>query len=71
MKSFQQGSIFGSILGIVVCGGIGGVIAWAVAALMGWDGIAGALVAATIGMVVATAAWVVLTSLLRSFGRSR
>ena len=71
MKSFQRGSILGSILGIAVCGGVGGVAAWAVVAMMGWDGTPGAIVAAIVGMVVATAAWIALTSLLRSMARSR
>ena len=71
MKSFQQGSIVGSILGIVVCGGVGGIVAWAVVASLGWDGTLGAIAAAIIGMVVATAAWVALTSLLRTVRRAR
>ena len=71
MKSFQQGSIVGSILGIVVCGGVGGIVAWAVVASLGWDGTLGAIAAAIIGMVVATAAWVALTSLLHTVRRSR
>jgi hypothetical protein len=71
MKSSRQGSIMGSIFGIVVCGGVGGVVAWAIVALIGWDGVPGAIVAAILGMVVATAVWVGWTSLLRASGRSR
>ena len=71
MRSFHRGSILGSILGIVFCGGVGGVVAWAVVALIGWDGTLGAIVAAIIGMVVATAVWIAWTSLLRSVSRPR
>ena len=71
MASYQRGSIVGSILGIVACGGVGGIVAWTLVALMGWTGTPGAIVAAIVGMVVATAAWIALTSLLRSARRSR
>ena len=71
MRLFQRGSILGSILGILVCGVVGGIAAWSIVALIGWDGIFGAIVAAAIGMLVATAAWAALTSLLRMLSRSR
>lgn len=71
MRPFQRGSILGSILGILVCGVIGGVAAWSIVDMMGGDGVFGAIVAATTGMVVATAAWTALTSLLRMLSRSR
>jgi uncharacterized membrane protein YeaQ/YmgE (transglycosylase-associated protein family) len=71
MVSFQRGSIVGSILGIVVCGGIGGMVAWAIVRQLGWGGTFGAMIAAIIGMVVATAAWTALTSLLRMLRRTR
>jgi hypothetical protein len=61
-------AIIGSILGIFVCGGIGGVVAWLAVTALGWDGTSGALVAAVIGMVVAVAAWAAGTTLLRSLG---
>ena len=38
MQLLQRGSIIGSILGIVVCGGLGGITAWSVVTLMGWNG---------------------------------
>jgi hypothetical protein len=66
MAPAQRGSVLGSVLGIVVCGGIGGVAAWAVVTALGWDGTLGAIVAAIIGMVIATAAWAAGTSLLRA-----
>ena len=70
MHPFQRGSILGSILGIVVCGCLGGIAAWGVVTLMGWDGTLAAIVAALIGMVVATAAWIALTSLVRMLRRA-
>jgi len=71
MQLLQRGSIIGSILGIVVCGGLGGITAWSIVMLMGWNGAFGAIVAAIIGMVVATGAWAALTSLLRALSRAR
>lgn len=71
MRRFQRGSILYSVLGIVVCGALGGVAAWAVVTLMGWDGTFASIVAALIGMVVATASWTALTSLLRMLRRAR
>jgi hypothetical protein len=65
MRPSQSGSILGSVVGIVVCGGIGGLTAWAVVTHLGLQGLFGALVAALIGMVVATGAWIALTWLLR------
>ena len=71
MEPSQRGSILGSLLGIVVCGGFGGIAAWTIVAHFGWNGIFGAIVAAIIGMIVATAAWTAWTSLLRMFRTSR
>jgi hypothetical protein len=71
MRPFQRGSILGRLLGILVCGGAGGIAAWSIVTLMGWDGTIGAIVAAIIGMIVAMAAWAVLTSLARMLGRAR
>lgn len=67
MRPSRSGSILGSILGIIVCGGIGGFAAWGVVTQLGWQGLFGAIAAALIGMVVATAAWTALTLLLRKF----
>jgi hypothetical protein len=71
MRTSQRGSTFGSILGIVICGGIGGVAAWSIVTILGWGGPLGAFAAAVIGMAVATAAWTGLTSLLRVLRRTR
>ena len=57
-----------SVIGIFICGGIGGFAAWAFVTALGWAGIPGALAAAVIGMVVAVALWTGGTALLRSLG---
>jgi hypothetical protein len=71
MRTSQRGSTLGSIVGIIACGSIGGVTAWSIVTILGWGGPLGALAAAVIGMVVATAAWTGLTSLLRMLRRTR
>ena len=60
-----------SIIGIVVCGGLGGFAAWAFVTAMGWSGTPGALAAMVVGMVVAVALWTGVTALMRSLGRLR
>ena len=55
MTPHERGSILGSLLGIVICGGIGGLAAWGIVTLAGLNGTLGAIVAAVIGMFVATA----------------
>jgi hypothetical protein len=64
--SSTPASILASVLGIVASGLCGGLAGWSVIALLGWSGVGGALVAAVIGMAVATGVWVGLTSLLRA-----
>ncbi len=59
-------SILFSVLGIVASGLCGGLAGWSVISLLGWSGVGGALAAAVIGVVVATGAWIGLTSLLRA-----
>jgi len=63
--------IFWSVIGILLCGGLGGFTAWAFVTSLGWSGTPGALVAAVVGMVVSVALWTALTALLRSLGRIR
>jgi len=60
-----------SVIGIVVCGGLGGFAAWAFVTAMGWSGTPGALAAMVVGMVVAVALWTGVTALMRSLGRLR
>ncbi|MEO8508228.1 MAG: hypothetical protein ABI593_11415 [Betaproteobacteria bacterium] len=64
-------SILFSIIGIVLSGLAGGVAGWSVIGALEWTGVVGALAAAVIGMVVATAVWVALTVLLRKAGPGR
>jgi hypothetical protein len=47
------------------------VAAWSIVSALGWDGVPGALVAAIVGMVVATTVWIAWTSLLRAIRRAR
>ncbi len=55
-----------SVLGILLCGGIGGSLGWLVMRGLGLGGTDGALVAVVLGMVITVAAWVGLTTLLRA-----
>jgi hypothetical protein len=64
-------SIVGSILGIVVCGGIGAVGGWLLATGIGLAGVPAALAAALAGVVIAAALWVAGTALLRARGLIR
>ena len=68
MPFHQRGSMLGSILGILVCGVGGGFAAWAAVTALGIDGVLGAILAAVIGMVVATALWAGGTTLFRALG---
>ena len=56
------------LLSIVACGGLGAVLGWAVAGLIGLTGTPMALVAAVIAMVAATLLWIAGAALL---GRKR
>ena len=71
MSRLPRGSIFISIIAILICGVAGGYSAWLLVANLGIDGVAGALVAAVIGMVVATALWAGGSAVVRGFGRIR
>ena len=64
----QRGSMLGSILGILICGVAAGFVAWSAVTAWGIDGVLGAILAAVIGMVVATALWAAGSSLLRALG---
>ncbi len=68
MSRRQRGSILGSIVGILICGVAGGFAAWMLVTWFGIDGVTGALAAAVIGMVVATALWAGGSWLLRTVG---
>jgi hypothetical protein len=68
MNSSQRGSIVGTILAILACGVAGGIAAWGLVTALGFDGVFGAILAAFVGMVVATALWAGGSSLLRGLG---
>ena len=50
MMRHARGNILGSLLGILVCGGIGGFAAWFAVSAWEIDGVPGAIAAAAIGM---------------------
>jgi acyl-CoA reductase-like NAD-dependent aldehyde dehydrogenase len=64
-------SIVGRIIGIAVCGVIGALVAWVFVGWIALDGVLGALAAAGMGMVVATAGFVGWTTLARSLERQK
>jgi len=68
MTQPQRGSIVGSIVAILVCGVAGGYAAWTIVSGLGIDGVTGALVAALMGMIAATALWAGGSWLLRTVG---
>ena len=68
MSQPQRGSILGSIVAILICGVAGGIAAWMIVSRLGIDGVTGALVAAVMGMFVATALWAGGSWFLRSVG---
>ncbi len=53
--------ILAYVLAIVVCGGIGALAGWAISGAIGLTGTPMALVAAFVGMVVATGVWILGT----------
>jgi hypothetical protein len=58
--------IVANLLAIVACGGLGAGAGYGVLLLTGIDGVFGALIAALVGMIVATAAWVAGSAALRA-----
>ncbi len=60
-----------SVAGILVCGGLGGLGAWALVTTFGLSGTSGAIAAAIVGMVFAVGLWIVMTAMLRSLGLIR
>jgi len=61
-------SIFWNVVGIVVCGIAGGLCGFWLTSALGLGGVLAAVVGAIVGMVVATAAWVAITFVLRKLG---
>jgi len=68
MPRLPRGSIFVSIIGILICGVAGGFSAWMLVSNLGIDGVIGAFLAAVIGMIVATVLWAGGAVLLRALG---
>jgi hypothetical protein len=63
--------LFVTIVAIALCGGIGGVAGWALVTSLGLSGVVAAIIAARVGMAIATGLWVGLTSVLRALGLMR
>ena len=55
-----------NVVGIVACGGLGGAAGYGAIYWLGLTGVPAAIVAAAIGMVVATVAWAAGSTLLRA-----
>ena len=64
-------AIVWSVVGILFCGGLGGLAAWAMVTTLGWQGTPGAIIAVIAGMVISVALWTGLTVLLRALGWGR
>ena len=67
----QRGTVAAKLVAIFACGAVGGVAAWSIVTLLGWDGTAGAFIAAMIGMVISVALWAAGVAALRSMERRR
>lgn len=63
-----MGSLIGSIVGILVCGGIGAVGGWVLVSALGVGGVPGALVAAFAAMLLAVLLWAGSVGVLRAIG---
>ena len=59
-------SVLYSLVAILVCGALGAAAGMGLRAWLALDGIAGALVALLVAMVVATAAWALGMAVLRA-----
>jgi hypothetical protein len=62
-----MGLVF-SVIGIIICGALGGLGAWAFTTALGLSGTLGAIAAAVVGMVLAVGLWAALTAMLRMLG---
>ncbi|HET7096341.1 MAG TPA: hypothetical protein VFJ68_03065 [Casimicrobiaceae bacterium] len=71
MTQPPRGSLFVSVIGILICGVAGGFSAWMLVSNLGIDDVIGAFIAAMIGMIVATALWAGGSALLRALGLMR
>lgn len=64
-------SFLSRLLGIIICGGGGGLIAWLIVSSLGATGVGGAIAGATIGMVLAALFWAGGIAILRALGLDR
>jgi len=67
-RNEQRGGVLASLAAIVVCGGAGGLLAWVIVHTLDIGGVAGAVLAAAIGVTVATALWIAGGWALRASG---
>ncbi len=61
-------SVVWSVAGIILCGGVGALCGWLLTQALGLTGAWAAILAAIVAMVIATAAWAGITTLLRKLG---
>ena len=61
-------SIALSVLAILACGALGALAGFGAVSAIGWAGTGGAILAAVIGMVVATLTWATGVAILRKLG---
>ena len=61
-------SIALSVFAILACGALGALVGFGVVSTVGWAGTGAAILAAAIGMVVATLAWAGGVAILRGLG---
>ena len=66
-----MGSFVGSIVGILLCGGIGGVGGFALASVLGIAGVPGAIAAAVAAMLLAVVLWAGGTAAVQALRRVR
>lgn len=66
MRTFL--SVVSNVVAIVLCGALGAGAGMALRATLGLDGVAGALLALFVAMVVATVAWALGAAVLRAAG---
>ena len=71
LRRGQRGMFAAKLAAILACGGVGGVAAWSIVTVLGWDGIGGAIVAAMIAMVISVTLWAAGVAALQSMERRR
>ncbi len=64
-------STVASLLAIIVCGASGGVLGWLAVRWLELDGATGAIVAAMIGVIFATGAFIAIIALLRTYRNAK